>query len=126
MLFLDCCGATHGMGKPCLFVATSVIAHQDLGPYTLDYTASGRYMVAAGRKGHVALIDLHTMKPIKDMQVRETVRDVVFLHNELFFPAAQKKYTYIYNQAGVELHCLKEQLMVMPGQHDSNQQNELN
>lgn len=80
----------------------------DLGPYTLDYTASGRYMVAAGRKGHMALIDLHTMKPIKDMQVRETVRDVVFLHNELFFAAAQKKYTYIYNQAGAELHCLKE------------------
>ena len=25
------------------------------------------------------------------MQVRETVRDVVFLHNELFFAAAQKK-----------------------------------
>ncbi|GKB88083.1 zf-CCHC domain-containing protein, partial [Tanacetum coccineum] len=71
-----------------------------LGPYTLDYTASGRYMVAPGRKGHVTLLDLHTMKPIKDVQVRETVRDVVFLHNELFFAAAQKKYTYIYNQAG--------------------------
>lgn len=27
------------------------------------------------------------------VQVRETVRDVVFLHNELFFAAAQKKYT---------------------------------
>lgn len=26
------------------------------------------------------------------VQVRETVRDVVFLHNELFFAAAQKKY----------------------------------
>ncbi|GKB36889.1 probable U3 small nucleolar RNA-associated protein 7 [Tanacetum coccineum] len=56
-----------------------------------DYTASGRYMVALGRKGHVTLLDLHTMKPIKDVQVRETVRDVVFLHNELFFAAAQKK-----------------------------------
>ncbi|KAE9451990.1 hypothetical protein C3L33_16107, partial [Rhododendron williamsianum] len=40
--------------------------------------------------------------------VRETVRDVVFLHNELFFAAAQKKYTYIYNRDGTELHCLKE------------------
>ncbi|GJT62336.1 probable U3 small nucleolar RNA-associated protein 7 [Tanacetum coccineum] len=63
----------------------------DLGPYTLDYTASGRYMVALGRKGHVTLLDLHTMKPIKDVQVRETVRDVVFLHNELLFATAQKK-----------------------------------
>ncbi|KAI3801199.1 hypothetical protein L1987_29303 [Smallanthus sonchifolius] len=80
----------------------------DLGPYTLDYTSSGRYMVSAGRKGHLTIIDLHTLKPIKDMQVRETVRDVVFLHNEFFFAAAQKKYTYIYNRAGTELHCLKE------------------
>lgn len=80
----------------------------DLGPYTLDYTSSGRYMVAAGRKGHMAIIDLHTMKPIKDMQVQETVRDAVFLHNELFFAAAQKKYTYIYDRAGTELHCLRE------------------
>ncbi|KAI3742108.1 hypothetical protein L1987_59788 [Smallanthus sonchifolius] len=80
----------------------------DLGPYTLDYTSSGRYMVSAGRKGHLAIIDLHTLKPIKDMQVRETVRDAVFLHNELFFAVAQKKYTYIYNRAGTELHCLKE------------------
>ncbi|KAJ0582737.1 putative transcription factor WD40-like family [Helianthus annuus] len=80
----------------------------DLGPYTLDYTSSGRYMLSAGRKGHLSIIDLHTLKPIKDMQVRETVRDAVFLHNELFFAAAQKKYTYIYNRAGTELHCLKE------------------
>ncbi|MFS7914442.1 putative transcription factor WD40-like family [Helianthus anomalus] len=80
----------------------------DLGPYTLDYTSSGRYMLSAGRKGHLSIIDLHTLKPIKDMQVRETVRDVVFLHNELFFAAAHKKYTYIYNRAGTELHCLKE------------------
>nr|GEZ34411.1 probable U3 small nucleolar RNA-associated protein 7 [Tanacetum cinerariifolium]GEZ40213.1 probable U3 small nucleolar RNA-associated protein 7 [Tanacetum cinerariifolium] len=39
--------------------------------------------------------------------VRETVRDVVFLHNELFFDVAQKKYMYIYNQSRAELHCLK-------------------
>nr|GMD26092.1 probable U3 small nucleolar RNA-associated protein 7 [Ipomoea batatas] len=32
---------------------------------------------------------------IKELQVRETVRDVVFLHNELFFAAAQKKNTLL-------------------------------
>ncbi|CAI9286081.1 unnamed protein product [Lactuca saligna] len=80
----------------------------DLGPYTIDYTSSGRYMLTAGRKGHLAIMDMHTLKPVKDFQVRETVRDAVFLHNELFFAAAQKKYTYIYNRAGTELHCLKE------------------
>ncbi|KAL4589512.1 hypothetical protein LXL04_002419 [Taraxacum kok-saghyz] len=85
----------------------------DLGPYTIDYTASGRYMLTAGRKGHLAIMDLHTLKPVKDFQVRETVRDAVFLHNELFFAAAQKKYTYIYSREGTELHCLKEHGAVM-------------
>ncbi|KAJ4840469.1 hypothetical protein Tsubulata_039817 [Turnera subulata] len=80
----------------------------DLGPYTLDFTASGRYMAVAGRKGHLAIVDAKSMNLIKEMQVGETVRDIVFLHNELFFAAAQKKYPYIYSRDGVELHCLKE------------------
>ena len=41
------------------------------------------------------------------MQVRETVRDATFLHNEQFFAAAQKKYVYIYDKRGLEVHCLK-------------------
>ncbi|KAG9454768.1 hypothetical protein H6P81_007672 [Aristolochia fimbriata] len=80
----------------------------ELGPYKLDYTSNGRYMAVAGRRGHLAIIDMKTMALIKEIQVRETVRDVVFLHNELFFAAAQKKYAYIYNRDGTELHCLKE------------------
>ncbi|KNA14312.1 hypothetical protein SOVF_108470 [Spinacia oleracea] len=80
----------------------------DLGPYKLDFTASGRYMAIAGRKGHLGVLDVKDMSLVKEFQVRETVRDVVFLHNELFFAAAQKKYPYIYNTDGVELHCLKE------------------
>ena len=40
-------------------------------------------------------------------QVRETVRDVTFLHSEQFFAAAQKKYVYIYDKRGLEVHCLK-------------------
>lgn len=80
----------------------------ELGPYTLDFTPNGRYMAAAGRKGHLALVDMKNMNLVKEIQVRETVRDVAFLHNELFFAAAQKKYPYIYNREGTELHCLKE------------------
>ncbi|KAM0988234.1 hypothetical protein ACFX13_012443 [Malus domestica] len=64
----------------------------DLGPYTLDFTSSGRHMAIGGRKGHLAIVDMKTMRLIKEFQVRETVRDVVFLHNDLFFAAAQKRY----------------------------------
>lgn len=39
--------------------------------------------------------------------MRETTHDVTFLHNEQFFAAAQKKYTYIYDKRGLEVHCLK-------------------
>ncbi|XP_011084224.1 probable U3 small nucleolar RNA-associated protein 7 [Sesamum indicum] len=80
----------------------------ELGPYTLDLSLSGRYMVAAGRKGHLALLDMKNMDLIKEFQVRETVRDVVFLHNQKLFAAAQKKYVYMYSDNGTELHCLKE------------------
>ncbi|GMQ02866.1 LOW QUALITY PROTEIN: hypothetical protein CsSME_00048907 [Camellia sinensis var. sinensis] len=59
----------------------------DLGLYTLDFTSSGRYMALGGRKGHLAIINMKDMGLIKEFQVRETVRDMAFLHNELFFAA---------------------------------------
>ncbi|KAL3620215.1 hypothetical protein CASFOL_035127 [Castilleja foliolosa] len=66
----------------------------DLGPYTLDLTLSGRYMVAVGRKGHLTILDMKNMDLVKEFQVKETVRDVVFLHNQKFVAAAQKKYEH--------------------------------
>ncbi|KAJ0045126.1 hypothetical protein Pint_05930 [Pistacia integerrima] len=41
----------------------------ELGPYTMDFTASGRYMAAAGRKGHLAIVDMKNMNLIKEIQV---------------------------------------------------------
>ncbi|KAK6929125.1 WD40 repeat, partial [Dillenia turbinata] len=78
----------------------------ELGPYSMDFTA--RYMAVGGRKGHLGIIDMKTMGVVREFQVRETVRDVVFLHTEQLFAAAQKKYPYICNRDGTELHCLKE------------------
>ncbi|KAG2634732.1 probable U3 small nucleolar RNA-associated protein 7 isoform X2 [Panicum virgatum] len=79
-----------------------------LGSYTIEYTSNGRYMLVGGRKGHLAMMDMLNMDLIKEFQVRETVRDVAFLHNEQMYAVAQKKYPYIYNRDGVEIHCLKE------------------
>lgn len=81
---------------------------QEFGPYVVDYTLNGRYMVMAGRKGHLSIMDWKDLRLMKELQVRETVRDVKFLHNELFFATAQKKYVYIYDNSGTEIHCLKD------------------
>ncbi|KAJ0988769.1 hypothetical protein J5N97_007125 [Dioscorea zingiberensis] len=80
----------------------------ELGPYTMKYTSNGRYLVLGGRKGHLGLIDMLSFDLVKEFQVRETVRDVEFLHTEEFFSVAQKKNLYIYNRHGTEVHCLKE------------------
>lgn len=92
----------------------------EFGPYTMDFTSSGQYMAVAGRKGHLAVVDMKNLEVRKEFQVRETVRDVVFLHHQLFFAAAQKKYTYIYRPEGVELHCLKEHGAVLRLQYLKN------
>ncbi|PKI85584.1 putative U3 small nucleolar RNA-associated protein 7 [Malassezia vespertilionis] len=83
-----------------------------LGPYRLDYTRNGRHLLLGGRKGHLAAFDWQTGKLSCEIQVRETVRDVCWLHNQTFFAAAQKKYTYIYDQNGIEIHKLKDHIEV--------------
>jgi U3 small nucleolar RNA-associated protein 7 len=47
-----------------------------------------------------------------EVQVKETVRSVRWLHNESMFAAAQKKYVYIYDKNGLEVHCLKKHIEV--------------
>lgn len=80
----------------------------ELGPYALNFTHSGRHLVLGGQKGHLAVLDWHKCQILCEEQVRETVHDVHFLHSEQFFAAAQKKYVYIYDKRGMEVHCLKD------------------
>lgn len=80
----------------------------DLGPYHTRFSNTGRHLLLGGRKGHLSLLEWQQFRPICEVQVRETVRDVSFLHNEMLFAAAQKQHTYIYDKRGIEIHCLKE------------------
>lgn len=83
-----------------------------LGPYVCDYTRNGRELLLAGRKGHVATMDWREGKLGCELQLAETVRDAKWLHNNQLFAVAQKKYVYIYDRAGVEIHCLKKHVEV--------------
>lgn len=80
----------------------------DTGPYRVDYTRNGRNLLLAGRKGHVATMDWRDGKLGCELQLNETVRDARWLHNDQYFAVAQKKYVYIYDHNGVELHCLSK------------------
>jgi U3 small nucleolar RNA-associated protein 7 len=84
----------------------------DLGPYVCEYSRNGRDLILAGRKGHIATMDWREGKLGCELQLGETVRDARFLHNNQFFAVAQKKYVYIYDANGVELHCLKKHVEV--------------
>ena len=77
------------------------------GPYSIDYSRNGRQLLIGGRKGHVAMIDALKMEIITELHLRETVKDIQMLHNETLFAVAQKKYVYIYDNNGIELHCMR-------------------
>ncbi|MCJ1472070.1 Small subunit (SSU) processome component [Lambiella insularis] len=85
---------------------------EGLGPYAADYTRNGRGLLLAGRKGHVATMDWRAGNLGCELQLQETVRDAKWLHNDQYLAVAQKKYVYIYDKAGVELHCLKQHIEV--------------
>lgn len=76
------------------------------GPYVGAYSRSGRDLLIAGMKGSVAIFNTQTYKLVTEMNVKSTVRDVTFLHNETMFATAEKKYLHIYDNSGIELHCM--------------------
>ncbi|OBA21278.1 BING4CT-domain-containing protein [Metschnikowia bicuspidata var. bicuspidata NRRL YB-4993] len=82
----------------------------ELGPYTLDYSRNGRRLLLGGRKGHVASIDWRLGALDCELFLNETVHAVQYFHSHQYFAVAQKKYTFIYDQSGLELHRLKQHL----------------
>jgi U3 small nucleolar RNA-associated protein 7 len=77
------------------------------GPYQLDLTRDGRHLALAGERGHLALFDRLTSRLHCELFVNESVRDIQFLHNSTMFAVAQKRFTYIYDSQGTELHCVR-------------------
>uniref|UniRef100_A0A0G4FFQ3 BING4 C-terminal domain-containing protein n=1 Tax=Chromera velia CCMP2878 TaxID=1169474 RepID=A0A0G4FFQ3_9ALVE len=78
------------------------------GPYVHDFSRDGRFLCFGGRKGHLSLLDLGTMNSRFEVQLEETIRDVKVLQSHEMVATAQKKYAYIYDSQGIELHRIKE------------------
>jgi U3 small nucleolar RNA-associated protein 7 len=64
-------------------------------------------MLFGGQKGHIAMFDNMKLDVGMELQLQEEIHDLKFLQNETMFAAAQNKYTFIYDNKGVEIHCMK-------------------
>lgn len=54
------------------------------------------------------MLDWKEKTPVCEFSAKQKIRDACFLHNHNMFAVAQKKTINIYDQNGIELHCLKD------------------
>lgn len=83
---------------------------KEFGPYYMQYSRNGTHLLISGRKGHIASMDWRKGELRGELNVNETCHAATYLQNEQYFAVAQKRYTFIYDHEGVELHRLKQHI----------------
>lgn len=83
---------------------------EQFGPYNANYSRNGTHLLVSGLKGHVASMDWRKGQLRAELHLNETVHAGTYLQSEQYFALAQKKYTFIYDHEGVELHRLKQHI----------------
>lgn len=82
----------------------------DYGPYNVDYSRNGRDLLICGKKGHVASFDWRLGQLHTELHLNETVNAAKYLQSNQMFAVAQKKYVYIYDHEGTEIHKLAQHI----------------
>lgn len=80
----------------------------ELGPYKINYTRNGKFLLLSGGKSHLASINWQSKQIGCEIQSQESNRDSCWLHLDRFFAVAQKRYVHIYDNEGTEIHVLKD------------------
>ena len=76
--------------------------------FRFQYLGDGRQLVLGGLKGHLASFDWLTKKLSMELNLTESVHDVTFLADRHMIAVAQKRWTSVYDDEGMEIHCVKQ------------------
>jgi U3 small nucleolar RNA-associated protein 7 len=78
------------------------------GPIYAKHCRSGRHMLLRNERGYMASFDIRSMSLMFEIDVRDKIKDALYLHSEKFIAVAQEKNVFIYNGVGSEVHCVRK------------------
>lgn len=85
----------------------------EFGPYSFQYTRNGRFLMLYGKQGHVSTFDWLSKDLKCEFHVQERINAGQWLHQETLFALAQKQWLHIYDNRGVEIHCVKKLFQIL-------------